>query len=224
MATLAQIEANRRNSQKSTGPRTASGKLTTSQNALKTGIYAEAEVIPGETAADLDSLSADYYTRFNPTTPDERFHIDILVHSDWMLRRFRRAEAQMWERSIEQSQSSYNPDEYHLGRAFEHESRDFGRLQRRIDATQRNYRDALKQLKQIQSDKPQPVADPLPAPKPPQSEIGFVPSPEPEAQPADPSTSIAVHTAPRIGFVPSPRPARVASPRDPSAKLDVSPL
>src|SRR5262249_16384394 len=46
MATQAQIESNRRNSQKSTGPRTEAGKLSCSQNAFKSGIYAEAPLLP----------------------------------------------------------------------------------------------------------------------------------------------------------------------------------
>jgi hypothetical protein len=57
MATLTQIEANRRNAQHSTGPRTAEGKAASSMNALKTGIDAQSSVIPGEDAAALVALT-----------------------------------------------------------------------------------------------------------------------------------------------------------------------
>src|SRR5581483_10830012 len=48
MSTLRQIEANRRNSQLSTGPRTPEGKAVSRFNALKSGVNAKAQVIPGE--------------------------------------------------------------------------------------------------------------------------------------------------------------------------------
>ena len=62
MSSPLQIEANRRNSQKSTGPRTVAGKAasTLNLNSLKSGIYAEAEVIADESAADLQALVAAY--------------------------------------------------------------------------------------------------------------------------------------------------------------------
>ena len=52
MATIKQIDANRRNAQNSTGPQSPEGKQTTALNALKTGLYATAELIPGERAED----------------------------------------------------------------------------------------------------------------------------------------------------------------------------
>jgi hypothetical protein len=45
MASVAQIQANRSNAQKSTGPRTPQGKATASQNAVKHGLLAEQVVI-----------------------------------------------------------------------------------------------------------------------------------------------------------------------------------
>jgi len=51
MPTQNQIQANRRNAQHSTGPRTAEGKAASSMNALKSGIDARSSVIPGEDAA-----------------------------------------------------------------------------------------------------------------------------------------------------------------------------
>ncbi len=41
MTTQAQIEANRKNAQKSTGPKSRQGKDTVSQNAVKHGLCAE---------------------------------------------------------------------------------------------------------------------------------------------------------------------------------------
>ena len=55
MATLKQIDANRRNAQRSTGPRTPEGKAATRFNALKSGIDAQAQVISGEHPAQLEA-------------------------------------------------------------------------------------------------------------------------------------------------------------------------
>jgi hypothetical protein len=48
MTTLAKIEANRRNGELSTGPRTIEGKAVVARNATKHGIFASVPVIPGE--------------------------------------------------------------------------------------------------------------------------------------------------------------------------------
>ena len=53
MASPAQLAANRRNAQKSTGPRTAEGKKRASLNALKHGMTAKTVVLPHESASRL---------------------------------------------------------------------------------------------------------------------------------------------------------------------------
>ena len=93
MATLKQIDANRRNPQRSTGPLTSEGKHAASGNALKSGIYAEALIIPGERAQDLETLTAEYHDRWNPTTPEARDLVDSLIRHSWLLRRLAVAEA-----------------------------------------------------------------------------------------------------------------------------------
>src|SRR5436309_15500489 len=62
MATVAQMEANCLNAQKSTGPRSAEGKASTRFNAFKHGAYARARVIPGEKEDDLLQAIEDHYS------------------------------------------------------------------------------------------------------------------------------------------------------------------
>ena len=50
-ATLEQLQANRRNAQLSTGPKTPEGKATSSRNALKTGLTGKAVLLPSDDAA-----------------------------------------------------------------------------------------------------------------------------------------------------------------------------
>jgi hypothetical protein len=198
MSTIPQLLANRRNSQLSTGPRSATGKATSSQNALKTGIYSEAEIIRGENRDDLDALAAGYYSRFQPDSPEESCLVDILVHSEWMLRRLRRAEAELWELNLIPTEDNFEEDQLASGRAVDcDQSVVFARLQRRVDSTQRNYLRALKELKQLQSeirvDPCSSVAitpDAVPA-------VGFVPS-----------TAVRPPDQPRLSVVGIPRTAQ----------------
>jgi hypothetical protein len=176
MATQRQIEANRLNALKSTGPRTPEGKAASSMNALKSGIDACAQVIPGEDPEELAALARAYHERFRPSTPEENFLVDTLVDSEWLLRRYRRVEAQLWRYSMDRAPDP-NPD-CPLGQAFDFGGRAFARLQRRIDATRRDYGRALARLEAIPRDEtPALFAPPVPveavaAPFP--RQIGFV--------------------------------------------------
>jgi len=83
MSTLQQIEANRLNAQKSTGPRSAEGKAAVRFNALKSGIDAQSQVIPGEDPAALAALAAEYHDRYQPATPEVRALVDTLITAEW---------------------------------------------------------------------------------------------------------------------------------------------
>ena len=124
MASQKQLAANRLNAQKSTGPRVIEGKAHSSLNALKTGIDARSQTIPGEPISQLEDLTGEYYQRFSPTTPEQRMLVDTLIDCEWLLRRFRRVEGQMWENPI---------FEITPAKAFRDDSDHFARLQRRID-------------------------------------------------------------------------------------------
>ncbi|HEX3748093.1 MAG TPA: hypothetical protein VHW09_29385 [Bryobacteraceae bacterium] len=168
MATQKQIAANRRNALKSTGPRTPEGKARSSQNALKSGIDSHAQIIHGETPADLERLKFDYHDRFLPPTPEQRMLVDTLIDCEWLLRRFRRIEAEIWQEGMR--------NQVHctiLGESFNRMDETFARLQRRVDMTQRNYRNALHELQRLQA---QEAVESLPDPEP---DPGFDPGPQP---------------------------------------------
>ena len=78
MATQRQIEANRRNAQKSTGPSSVEGRAVSRSNAVKTGIYAKSMIIPGEDPAQLEALTAEYHRQSQPA-PLARFLVDSLI-------------------------------------------------------------------------------------------------------------------------------------------------
>src|SRR5260370_8547295 len=95
MASPAQINANRANAQKSTGPRSAEGKSASRFNALKHGIDAASVVIPGEDPAEYEALAADYRRDFRPQSPSEIFHVDTMLRPDWLKRRLQLLEADL---------------------------------------------------------------------------------------------------------------------------------
>jgi len=136
MATRKQIEANRRNAQKSTGPVTEAGKAASSLNAVKTGLYAESLIIPGENQEDLDALTAEYYTYYRPDNPDFRDLVDDLVASIWQLRRLFVTEAEI-EKHL--ATELYRPDdiEYPRGKVAIDNARWLGAFQRRLDSARR---------------------------------------------------------------------------------------
>jgi hypothetical protein len=184
MATAAQINANRLNAQKSTGPRTAEGKATSSQNAFKSGIDAQSQIAPGDNPADLLQLQSDYFAQFNPRTPEERFHVDSLIRNEWTLRRLFRVEAQMWEAAADKATDKDTA----LGTAFLELTPAFMRLQRRITLCEKSHQSSLAALRQLQQDRAAAQADPFAAlfnhpaaaPQPPDfptpsDDIGFVP-------------------------------------------------
>jgi hypothetical protein len=159
MATQSQIEANRRNAQKSSGPRSAEGKAVSCLNALKSGIDAQTHVIRGEDPEALEELALEYHHRFNPATPEQRMMVDEMIHSEWLLRRFRKVEAELWTFRL---RKSYKPDRRNpLGDIYNRSVEVFGRLQRRIDSIERTYRRSLQELRRLQS-------EPAPSPEPPQ--------------------------------------------------------
>jgi len=155
MASDRQIKANRENAQKCTGPRTEAGKARSSQNALKTGLDAKSEVIRYEKQSDYDTLTTEYYDRFHPTVPEERCLVDTLIKSEWLGRRYMAIEANLW--TFEITDAYPHP----LGRAFAIASEQFARVDRRINSAQRNFQQALKQLRQIQAEQTA-LADDMP--------------------------------------------------------------
>ena len=72
-----QMEANRRNAQQSTGPRTEAGKKTSSLNALRHGLTARIVVLPTEDLLAYQVFSADFFASLAPETFAEKQRIDV---------------------------------------------------------------------------------------------------------------------------------------------------
>ena len=196
MATPKQTQANRQNAQKSTGPRSPEGKAASRFNALKSGIDAKSQVIPGEDSDQLETLVVEYRERFSTVTPERRLLVDTLVNCEWLLRRLSRGEAELWQYEAKNTESNYSSNDHPDGRVLYFADRVFDRLQRRIDSIGRNYHRALKELQSLEAagkliespmERPELPATGVSEPAPSKSnqqpgpQIGFVPQP---AQPA----------------------------------------
>jgi hypothetical protein len=87
MSTPKQVAANRRNAEKSTGPKTARGKSRTRLNALKQGSHANLSVLPGEDA-ELYQGRLDAWTgHLAPLGPVEHYLVQRAVQISWQLDR-----------------------------------------------------------------------------------------------------------------------------------------
>ena len=156
-----QIAANRRNAQKSTGPRTPEGIAISSQNALKTGVHAESQIIRGENTQAFQSLTAEYYAEYRPCTPSQRALVDTMISSEWLLRRLRRVEADIWNQGLQFIEDSpFQPKDHPEASAYSTQEETLARLQRRLDALDRAWHRALKALRQLQTGEAESAGQP----------------------------------------------------------------
>jgi len=89
---VVQIEANRRNAQQSTGPRTEIGKKTSSLNALRHGLTSRIVVLPIEDLAAYKTFSAEFLVDLAPETFTERQFAQTIIDTQWRLNRVRALE------------------------------------------------------------------------------------------------------------------------------------
>ena len=87
MATERQIQANRENAKRSTGPKTEVGKAAVRLNALKHGLLSLQILLPGEDAAALAELHEGVVRALEPDGEWEHLMVDRIVQGMWRLRR-----------------------------------------------------------------------------------------------------------------------------------------
>jgi hypothetical protein len=88
-----QIQANRRNALKSTGPKTPEGKAAVRLNARTHGLRSQEVLLPGEDEEALKGLDEDLRAELQPVGELENLLVDNIVAAHWRLRRLRRVEA-----------------------------------------------------------------------------------------------------------------------------------
>ena len=98
MATEAQIRANQRNAQKSTGPRTSEGKAAVSQNAVQHGLSARQTIISSESQAEFDLYRERMLSELAPASPMESMLAERIITLSWRLKRAGRIQNQVCRR------------------------------------------------------------------------------------------------------------------------------
>jgi hypothetical protein len=97
MASLKQIEANRRNARKSTGPATQEGKDNSRRNAVRHGLTAETVIGAIEDAEDYKAFEAAIITDYDAQSAVERELVLRLASLLWRLRRAAAIETGLFE-------------------------------------------------------------------------------------------------------------------------------
>jgi hypothetical protein len=87
MASERQINANRDNAGKSTGPRTAAGKLISRRNALSHGLSARQLVVEDESPGQMELVIAGVIEELCPQTMLEAQLAEQIAHLTWRMRR-----------------------------------------------------------------------------------------------------------------------------------------
>jgi hypothetical protein len=204
MPTDKQLTANRANAQKSTGPRTTSGKAASRYHAVKHGIFSRTQIMFDEKADDLTDLAAEYHDHYHPATPEERFLVDTLIHNEWRLRRMRRVEAELWDVATnfflaENAEATTCSS----GDAFSRGESTFDRLQRMVNACERNYHRAARELRRLQAERAQ--SEPAEVPEPIEVEPENHPQPQDSKSASDSLASFRKNPQPSPSATPQTR-------------------
>ena len=149
MRTQKQILASRENGRKSSGAVTPEGKARIVAANLKSGIFAESEVLPWDDAQSLEQLESEYYAHHQPGSPEARDLLDELVSCTWTLRRLRRADSNLLAFAFKQTYQP-NPD-FAPAQAVLWADKYSERLQRRINSTRLAYHRTLRDLERVEA-------------------------------------------------------------------------
>ena len=196
------IEANRRNAQNSTGPRTVEGKAKSATNSTIHGFSTlnRNPLAPGcflhtEDESQFLGLLNEYVVTYKPQHPDELDLLTEAVFAKWRQQRIWLAEAGQIEIAIAQGESELRKSlpradaKAHLANGIA-KSEAVLKLYLRYDAQlHRHYRNCLKDLRDLQAlrlpQEDRPI-EPILPPKPPAPETEMVTPNEPEVSVSEP--------------------------------------
>jgi hypothetical protein len=97
MSSEKQIQANRANAKRSTGPKSGNGKSIARMNAYKHGLTAETIVIGDEDPKAFEALRAQLLEEYNPRPGIESELVERLASLMWRMRRIPKFEAALIE-------------------------------------------------------------------------------------------------------------------------------
>ena len=204
MASQKQIDANRANALKSTGPKTPEGKAAVRLNALKHGLTAEDAVIEGEDEEAFKELLSSFLDDLQPSGPLETALVHQAVMAHWRLARCRGIETGFFELGVSNHQDTFEERQIShsqpqkLAFVFRWDPDPFVTLSRYEARIERAFYRALHELQRLQAARkansveqtqPAPETQPNPLPQEDLSPVGqaLSPAPRPTAAPTPPS-------------------------------------
>ena len=107
MTSPAKIEANRRNAEKSTGPKTEEGKAIVAQNAIKHGLLARVAVIKDEDPAEFEGYRRRMLQSLGPEGEVQLSLAERIVNLSWRLKRAERMQDEALDYLIELDPSDH---------------------------------------------------------------------------------------------------------------------
>src|SRR5438270_1061115 len=110
MATERQIQANRANALKSTGPVTEEGKVTSRRNAVKHGLSGQGIVLPAEEEQAVALRLAEWSAEYITSTPEQDWALRDMVRESIRMDRCEAEDRLLRTRSAERAEQSWDVD------------------------------------------------------------------------------------------------------------------
>jgi len=158
MLSQRQLDANRRNAQHSTGPRTPEGRAAVSLNALRHGLTAQTAVLPNENPEEFQELLDAFLAEYQPAGPTEALLVQQMAMASWRLRRLRALETGLFNVRMSQLPDDDSPLDPRA-RAFAYDtsgSRSIETLSRYETRIERSFYRALHELERLRATPPVP--------------------------------------------------------------------
>ena len=152
MTSEKQLEANRRNAMRSTGPKTDEGKARSSRNNLRHGLTGQITVLPFEDREAHDAFVNRLIEDLNPETPMEEQLAHSIAEDSWRLNRVCALESNIFALGREQE---HNPVRIALADAqtFLDHANKFQLLSVYGQRINRNMQRNLQQLRDLQAER-----------------------------------------------------------------------
>ena len=146
MSSAAQIDANRRNAQLSTGPQTDAGKQTSSQNSFRHGLASAKVVLPHEDPAAFEELKNALLDDYKPAGAVELELVSLLAAAMWRLKRANRVHDVYLDQTLGQASS----DEALAALISSINDQGFAKIERYRAQAERAFYRALKEVQRAQ--------------------------------------------------------------------------
>jgi hypothetical protein len=160
MATQKQIDANRKNAQRSTGPVTELDKGVAKFNALKHGMTASTAVLPYEDAHSYAELRESFVGTYNPANAVEAALVETVANSYWRLLRIRRVETAVIDMGIRGLKKKYDAsleprfdDDQAMAVVLNDDEDPLLRVERHQTRIERCYFQAIETLRKVQKER-----------------------------------------------------------------------